>query len=81
MDAVVASYYGGTSVTQLTTVVSRSRVGLGAVLSARPLLFPNSTAESPETRETLRERGRFGAQVLMIWESSRGSRRVGEWVS
>jgi site-specific DNA recombinase len=23
---------------------------------------------------------RFGAQVLMIWESSRGSRRVGEWV-
>jgi site-specific DNA recombinase len=22
----------------------------------------------------------FGAQVLMIWESSRGSRRVGEWV-
>ncbi len=26
------------------------------------------------------ELGRFGAQVLMIWESSRGSRRVGEWV-
>lgn len=26
------------------------------------------------------EHGRFGAQVLMIWESSRGSRRVGEWV-
>ncbi|MGH4007847.1 MAG: recombinase family protein [Pseudonocardiaceae bacterium] len=26
------------------------------------------------------ERDRFGAQVLMIWESSRGSRRVGEWV-
>lgn len=24
--------------------------------------------------------GRFGAQVLMLWESSRGSRRVGEWV-
>ncbi len=23
---------------------------------------------------------RFGAQVLQIWESSRGSRRVGEWV-
>ncbi|MGH3571949.1 MAG: recombinase family protein [Pseudonocardiaceae bacterium] len=26
------------------------------------------------------ENGQFGAQVLMIWESSRGSRRVGEWV-
>jgi site-specific DNA recombinase len=26
------------------------------------------------------EQDRFGAQVLMIWESSRGSRRVGEWV-
>jgi DNA invertase Pin-like site-specific DNA recombinase len=26
------------------------------------------------------EHGRFGAAVLMIWESSRGSRRVGEWV-
>jgi site-specific DNA recombinase len=25
--------------------------------------------------------GRFGAQVLILWESSRGSRRVGEWVS
>lgn len=27
------------------------------------------------------EADRFGAQVLMIWESSRGSRRVGEWVN
>ncbi|MEO7194573.1 MAG: recombinase family protein [Pseudonocardiaceae bacterium] len=26
------------------------------------------------------ENDRFGARVLMIWESSRGSRRVGEWV-
>jgi site-specific DNA recombinase len=26
------------------------------------------------------ESDQFGAQVLMIWESSRGSRRVGEWV-
>ncbi|MGH3575872.1 MAG: recombinase family protein, partial [Pseudonocardiaceae bacterium] len=26
------------------------------------------------------ENDQFGAQVLMIWESSRGSRRVGEWV-
>ncbi|MGQ0718688.1 MAG: recombinase family protein [Pseudonocardiales bacterium] len=26
------------------------------------------------------EGDRFGAQVLLIWESSRGSRRVGEWV-
>lgn len=26
------------------------------------------------------EHDRFGAQVLMIWESSRGSRRVAEWV-
>ncbi len=26
------------------------------------------------------EADRFGARVLMIWESSRGSRRVGEWV-
>lgn len=25
--------------------------------------------------------GRFGADVLMLWESSRGSRKVGEWVS
>jgi site-specific DNA recombinase len=25
-------------------------------------------------------RGRFGADVLVLWESSRGSRRVGEWV-
>lgn len=24
--------------------------------------------------------GRFGADVLILWESSRGSRRVGEWV-
>lgn len=24
--------------------------------------------------------GRFGAEVLVLWESSRGSRRVGEWV-
>jgi DNA invertase Pin-like site-specific DNA recombinase len=24
---------------------------------------------------------RFGAQVLMLWESSRGSRRVGEWAT
>lgn len=27
------------------------------------------------------EHDRFGAHVLMIWESSRGSRRVGEWVN
>jgi DNA invertase Pin-like site-specific DNA recombinase len=27
------------------------------------------------------EAGRFGASVLIIWESSRGSRRVGEWAS
>jgi site-specific DNA recombinase len=26
------------------------------------------------------EAGRFGAGVLILWESSRGSRRVGEWV-
>lgn len=26
------------------------------------------------------ENDQFGAQVLMIWESSRGSRRVGKWV-
>ncbi len=26
------------------------------------------------------ETDQFGAQVLLIWESSRGSRRVGEWV-
>jgi site-specific DNA recombinase len=26
------------------------------------------------------ESDQFGAQILMIWESSRGSRRVGEWV-
>jgi len=26
------------------------------------------------------ERDRFGAGVLMLWESSRGSRKVGEWV-
>src|SRR6266567_400209 len=25
--------------------------------------------------------GRFGADVLILWESSRGSRRVGEWVA
>ncbi|GII97327.1 recombinase family protein [Sinosporangium siamense] len=25
--------------------------------------------------------GRFGADVLVMWESSRGSRRVGEWVT
>ncbi|MFP3987090.1 recombinase family protein [Streptomyces sp. E11-3] len=25
--------------------------------------------------------GDFGADVLMLWESSRGSRQVGEWVS
>jgi site-specific DNA recombinase len=25
--------------------------------------------------------GRFGAGILMLWESSRGSRKVGEWVS
>lgn len=25
--------------------------------------------------------GRFGAHILMLWESSRGSRKVGEWVS
>lgn len=25
--------------------------------------------------------GRFGADVLVLWESSRGSRRVGEWVT
>lgn len=24
--------------------------------------------------------GRFGAEVLLLWESSRGSRKVGEWV-
>ena len=24
--------------------------------------------------------GRFGADVLILWESSRGSRKVGEWV-
>ncbi|MGS2646426.1 recombinase family protein [Streptosporangium sp. G12] len=27
------------------------------------------------------ETGRFGADVLVLWESSRGSRRVGEWVT
>ncbi|MGH4001502.1 MAG: recombinase family protein, partial [Pseudonocardiaceae bacterium] len=26
------------------------------------------------------ENGQFAAQILIIWESSRGSRRVGEWV-
>jgi DNA invertase Pin-like site-specific DNA recombinase len=26
-------------------------------------------------------RGRFGADVLVLWESSRGSRKVGEWVT
>jgi site-specific DNA recombinase len=26
------------------------------------------------------DRGRFGADVLVLWESSRGSRRTGEWV-
>jgi site-specific DNA recombinase len=25
--------------------------------------------------------GRFGAEVLVLWESSRGSRKVGEWVT
>jgi site-specific DNA recombinase len=27
------------------------------------------------------EAGEFGAEVLVLWESSRGSRRVGEWVT
>ena len=27
------------------------------------------------------EAGRFGAAVLVLWESSRGSRKVGEWVT
>ncbi|MEU7916919.1 recombinase family protein [Microbispora bryophytorum] len=27
------------------------------------------------------ETGRFGADVLVLWESSRGSRRVGEWTT
>ncbi|MEV8635389.1 recombinase family protein [Streptosporangium sp. NPDC051023] len=27
------------------------------------------------------ETGRFGADVLVLWESSRGSRRVGEWAT
>lgn len=27
------------------------------------------------------EAGRFGAEVLVLWESSRGSRRVGEWAT
>jgi DNA invertase Pin-like site-specific DNA recombinase len=27
------------------------------------------------------EAGRFGADVLVLWESSRGSRKVGEWVT
>lgn len=27
------------------------------------------------------ENGRFGADVLQLWESSRGSRKVGEWVT
>jgi DNA invertase Pin-like site-specific DNA recombinase len=27
------------------------------------------------------EHGRFGADLLVMWESSRGSRRVGEWAS
>lgn len=27
------------------------------------------------------EHGRFGASVLVMWESSRGSRRVGEWAT
>jgi DNA invertase Pin-like site-specific DNA recombinase len=27
------------------------------------------------------ERGRFGADILVLWESSRGSRKVGEWVT
>src|SRR6266567_5443082 len=26
-------------------------------------------------------RGRFGADVLVLWESPRGSRKVGEWVT
>ncbi|WP_060952429.1 recombinase family protein [Streptomyces hygroscopicus] len=33
-----------------------------------------------ESGPTGRE-SRFGADILMLWESSRGSRRVGEWVS
>ena len=27
------------------------------------------------------EHGRFGAEELWLWESSRGSRKVGEWVT
>jgi DNA invertase Pin-like site-specific DNA recombinase len=27
------------------------------------------------------EHGRFGADILVLWESSRGSRRVGEWAT
>src|SRR6266567_9558500 len=36
-----------------------------------------------EFRELLAdlEHGRFGADVLVLWESSRGSRKVGEWVT
>lgn len=33
----------------------------------------------PQLIEDLRT-GRFGAEILVLWESSRGSRKVGEWV-
>lgn len=41
--------------------------------------FENLTADlssGPTGRDS-----RFGADILMLWESSRGSRKVGEWVS
>lgn len=42
-----------------------------------------ATKERDEFRNLMAdlETGRFGADVLIIWESSRGSRRVGEWVT
>jgi len=60
----------------------------GWKLHAEPFVEPDISASRFSTEERARfqamvadmEAGQFGADVLVLWENSRGSRRPGEWI-
>jgi site-specific DNA recombinase len=60
-------------------------IGLGPAYreagSASASRYARKTRDDFQRLLTDLETGRFGADVLVLWESSRGSRKVGEWVT
>ncbi|MBY6062220.1 recombinase family protein [Microbacterium esteraromaticum] len=68
---------------------ARAAEGRGWTLHTRPYRDDDRSASRYAKRERENfgrlisdlEDGSFGANVLVLWESSRGSRRTGEWVS